>query len=113
METISWDDFTKVEIKLGTVKAAEVPEGSEKVLKLRVSFGDEERTIFAGIKQWFTPEELVGKQLPFCTNIAPRKMGNLGYSQGMLVAAAGMIDDEEQIALLEPSRVLPDGSQVR
>lgn len=113
MDQITWEDFAKVEIKLGTIREAEVPEGAEKVIKLRVSFGDEERVIFAGIKKWFNPEELVGKQLPFCTNIAPRKIGNLGYSQGMLVAAAGVVDDEEQIALLMPSRILPDGSQVR
>lgn len=114
MEYISWEDFAKVQIQLGTVTAAEVPEGSEKVIKLTVDFAEgQPRTIFAGIKKWFAPETLIGKQLPFVTNIAPRRMGSLGESQGMLVAAAGIIDDEEQISLLEPSVRLPDGSEVR
>lgn len=111
---ITWDDFAKIEIKMGTIIEAEVPEGSEKVIKLVVDVGEETpRTIFAGIKKWFTPDTLVGKQLPFVTNIAPRTMGNLGESQGMLVAASGMIDDEEVIALLSPSVILPNGSEVR
>jgi tRNA-binding EMAP/Myf-like protein len=59
------------------------------------------------------PEDLVGKQLPFVTNIAPRKMGALGESNGMLVAASGIVDEEEVISLLEPSIRLPDGSEVR
>jgi methionyl-tRNA synthetase len=55
MDYISWEDFAKIEIKLGTIEAAEVPEGSEKVVKLTVSFGEENpRTIFAGIKKWFS-----------------------------------------------------------
>lgn len=109
MDTIQYGDFAKVEIRIGLVKAAEVPEGSEKVIKLTVDFGltEEglgERMIFAGVKKWYEPEELVGKKLPFVVNLEPKKMGNLGYSQGMLMAAITKDEAGEQ----KPVLLLPD-----
>lgn len=122
MDTISFADFAKVEIRIGEVKAAEVPEGSEKVIKLTVDFGQPqadidqpqadfeggERTIFAGIKKWYEPGTLVGKRLPFVVNLEPKKMGALGYSQGMLMA----VIHEEKAVLLEPQGEVDLGDQI-
>jgi methionine--tRNA ligase beta chain len=116
MEQITFQDFAKIDIRIGEVIKAEVPEGSERVIKLSVDFGEEfgERTIFAGIKQWYTPGELVGMRLPFILNIPPKKMGELGESQGMLLAVIGLDDDgEERPVLLAPENKVPPGSQLR
>ena len=101
---------------MGVVKSAEVPEGSEKVIKLIVDFGPPEvgfsggeRTIFAGIKQWYTPEELIGRQLPFMVNLEPKKMGNLGYSQGMLMA---VVMEDGRPVLLKPDLEVKAGDKV-
>lgn len=89
METISIDEFKKVEARIGKVLAAEAVEGSEKLIKLSLDFGEESpRQILSGIRQWYTPESLIGKQLLFVTNLAPRSMMGL-ESQGMLMAVDG------------------------
>lgn len=87
MEYIAWKDFAKVEIRVGTIVEAEVPEESNKLLKYRVDFGELGiKTIFSGIQKWFKPEDLLGKQTTFVVNLAPKKMGELGESEGMLFA---------------------------
>lgn len=96
---IKFDDFAKVDMRVGTVVSVEDIEGSEKLLKMEVDFGDlGKRQILAGIKSWYKPENLVGKQLPFVINIEPRKMMGL-ESQGMILAADS--DDKAVILLLE------------
>ena len=106
---ISIDDFAKVEIKLGTINAAEVVEGSEKLYKLSVDFGEEKmRTVFSGIRKFVTIEDLIGKQLPFVTNLEPRKM--MGeYSEAMILAAS----EGEALALLTPTQKLSNGVKLR
>jgi len=116
MDQITFQDFAKVEMRIGEVKKAEVPEDSQSVIKLLVDFGEEfgERTIFAGIKEWYEPDGLVGKRLPFIVNIPPKKMGELGESQGMLLAVIGRDNDgEERPVLLAPENKVPPGSQLR
>lgn len=110
MDTITFDDFAKIEIRIGTVLHAEVPEGSKKLLKYVVDFGElGERVIFSGIQEIFQPDDLVGKQLPFVFNLAPKKMGTLGESQGMLVAAS---PGEHGCVLLLPQHPVENGTQV-
>jgi methionyl-tRNA synthetase len=113
-DTIAFEDFAKVDIRMGTVTAAEVPEGSNKVIKLTVDFGEEEgvRTIFSGIKDWYEPTDLVGKILPFIINLLPKRMGNLGESQGMLVAAISTENGSEKAVLLEPTGNVKNGDAV-
>lgn len=82
---INFDEYDKVEIRVGTIVAAEVPEGSNKLIKFTVDFGDEQRTIFSGIKEWYSPEELVGVKTAWVTNIPPKKTP-FGESNGMLFA---------------------------
>jgi methionyl-tRNA synthetase len=76
-DIISYDDFSKLDIRVGEIVAAEIPEWSKKLLKFKVNFGAEvgERTIFSGIKDYYPPEGFVGKKGVFVVNLAPKKMG--------------------------------------
>ncbi len=99
MEPISIDDFHKVEIRIGEIKTVEPIEGSDKLLKLKVSFGAEERQVLSGIAKYFPdPQALVGKRCAFVTNLAPRVMMGL-ESQAMILATGG--DGETPFALFE------------
>ncbi|KKU45904.1 MAG: Methionyl-tRNA synthetase [Microgenomates group bacterium GW2011_GWA2_46_7] len=82
---ITFDEYTKVEVRVGQIVAATVPEGSEKLIHFSVDFGSEQRTIFAGIKEWYAPDELVGVTTAWVTNI-PSKKTPFGESSGMLFA---------------------------
>lgn len=108
MDQIKYDDFAKVEFKVGEIKEAIEVEGSEKLLRLQVDFGEEKlRNIFSGIKKWYKPEDLINKKTVFVTNIIPRKiMGEL--SEAMIFAA----ENEEGISVLFLDKDLPVGSKV-
>ena len=98
-EPISIDDFKKIEIRVGEIISAEPIEGSDKLLKLKVNFGDHERQVLSGISKFFPePAELCGKRVPFVTNLAPRTMMGL-ESQAMILATGG--DGETPFALFE------------
>lgn len=106
--TINIDDFAKIEIRVGTVVEAEEIDGSEKLLKLQVDFGEEtKRQILSGIKKWYKPTHLIGKQFVFVTNLEPRKMMGL-ESQGMIMCADGV-----KPVPLKPSKKVPNGSGIR
>lgn len=83
--TITFDEYAKIEVRVGKIVEAVVPEGSEKLIQFTVDFGDEKRTIFSGIKEWYAPEELVGVKTLWVTNIPPKKTP-FGESAGMLFA---------------------------
>lgn len=111
METnqITYDDFKKVEIKVGEIKEVEIIEGSDKLLKLKVDFNGEERQILSGIKKYFEdPQSLVGRKVPFVTNLAPRMMMGL-ESQGMILAVH---DDDDNFSLLEIDSKIKSGSNI-
>ena len=106
---ISYSDFTKLDIRIGTVVAAELVPETDKLIKCTIDFGElGMRTIVSGIAQWKKPEELVGKQLPYIVNLAPRMLRGV-ESQGMLLAAS----DESGVALLIPERILPPGTKLK
>lgn len=107
---ISYDDFAKLDIRIGTVRAAELVPDTDKLIKCTIDFGPElgERTIVSGIALWKKPEELVGKQLPYIVNLAPRMLRGV-ESQGMLLAAS----DESGVALLQAERELSPGSKLK
>ena len=87
-EYITIDDFCKVEMKIGEILACEKVPESNKLLKSTVQIGKERRTILSGIAKYFIPEEMVGKKVVVCTNLAPRKMLKGKYvSEGMILAA--------------------------
>lgn len=83
--TISFEEYSKVEVRVGTIIEAVVPEGSEKLIQFTVDLGEEQRTIFSGIKEWYEPTDLVGVKTIWVTNIPPKKTP-FGESQGMLFA---------------------------
>ncbi|HSC54901.1 MAG TPA: methionine--tRNA ligase [Phnomibacter sp.] len=83
---IVFDDFTKIDLRVGTIVTAEKVEKADKLLKLSVDLGFETRTIVSGIALHFKPEEIVGKQVTVVTNLAPRKMRGI-ESQGMILMA--------------------------
>ncbi len=105
---ITYDDFAKLELRIGTVREAVRVEGSHKLLKLRVDIGSEERQILAGVGTVYTPEEMVGRQIVVIANLAPRMMMGL-ESQGMLLAA----DSESGPVLLAPHKEVPPGAGVK
>ncbi len=108
---ISYDDFKKVEIKVGKILSAEKVEGSEKLLKLLVSFAEgEPRQIISGIQKYFPNEsELVGKKAMFVTNLEPRSLMGL-ESNGMLFAVGG---GDVPFSILSPSDDVPEGAMAK
>ena len=107
--TIEFDDFAKVDLRIALIVAAEHVEGADKLLRLQLSLGDEQRQVLAGIKSAYQPEDLIGKLTVMVANLAPRKM-RFGVSEGM-VLAAGPGGDE--IYLLEPHAGATPGMQVK
>jgi methionyl-tRNA synthetase len=102
---ISYEDFAKLDIRIGTILAAErVPE-TDKLLKCTIDFGSlGTRTIVSGIATWKTPEELVGKQVPYIVNLAPKMIRGV-ESQGMLLAGT----DENGLVLIHPEHATTPG----
>lgn len=114
MDTIKIDDFAKIDIRIGKVLDASEVEGSEKLIRQVVDFGEEigKRTILSGIKKWYSPADLVGRLLPYVVNLEPRKM--MGEeSQGMLVAASPKgKDGEESASLFKVDKKVSPGTKV-
>jgi methionyl-tRNA synthetase len=106
---ITIDDFAKVQLLIGTIKHAEKVEKADKLLKLTVDLGTEERTILSGIALHFSPEEIIGRQVTVVANLAPRKMRGI-ESQGMILMAE---DAEGKLVFVNPSREVNAGSEVR
>jgi methionine--tRNA ligase beta chain len=109
-EIISYDDFAKLDIAIGTITAVEIVENTDKLLKLTVDVGeDNSRQIISGIHEYFEDvQTLVGRQCPFVVNLQPRVIKGL-ESQGMILAAS----HEDIFALLIPHNQLPSGARVR
>lgn len=127
MDIITFEDFKKLDIRIGKIISAEKVEGSDKLLKLEVDFGSEiatrpaegeeapktetkpiKRQIIAGIAQFYAPEALIGKECPFAYNLAPRVLKGL-ESQGMILCPS----DNGNPVLLHPDKEIPPGSTVK
>jgi methionyl-tRNA synthetase len=107
-EFLSFEDFKKVELRIGKILTAERVPGATKLLQLTVDLGAEVRPVVAGIAQWYAPEDLVGKQVVVVANLAPAKIRGV-ESRGMLLAA----DLDGAAVLLNPDKEVPEGSTVR
>jgi methionyl-tRNA synthetase len=105
---IVFDDFTKLDIRIGKVIAAEKMEKSDKLLKLTIDAGVDSRTILSGIAKHYSAEEMVGKQVAFIANLAPRKMMGI-ESQGMILSAE---DADGKLRLMQPEKDVTPGSGV-
>lgn len=122
VSNINFDDFLKVKMATGKVLSAEKVEGSPKLLKLSVDFGekievqndagetvmqDKPRQVLSGIAKSFQPEDLVGKSFVFVINLEPRSIMGM-ESQAMILAG----HDEQGLALFSPTREVPSGTQL-
>jgi len=108
-ETISIDDFAKVDLRIAKIVSAEHVDGADKLLKLSLDLGDERRQVFAGIKSAYQPEQLVGRLTVMVANLAPRKM-KFGMSEGMVLAAG---PGGSEIFLLSPDSGATPGMKVK
>ena len=108
-ETINFDDFAKLDLRIALISKAEHVEGADKLLQLTLDLGGETRNVFAGIKSAYTPESLQGKLTVMVANLAPRKM-RFGVSEGM-VLAAGPGGDE--LFILHPDDGAKPGMRVK
>jgi methionyl-tRNA synthetase len=108
MENITFDLFQQMDLRVAEVKACEDVEGADKLYKLTIDVG-EERTIVAGIKLFYSKEELTGKKIVVVTNLEPRKLRGI-ISHGMLLAASS--EDKSSVVLLTPDKEIPNGSKV-
>ncbi len=104
---ISFEDFSRLELKVGAILEAEEVEESGKLIKCIVDLGEEQpRQILAGVKQWYKPEDLVGKQVVVVANLESKVM--MGFqSQGMILMAG------EEPVLLIPQKEVPLGAKIR
>jgi methionyl-tRNA synthetase len=107
MDSITLEDFKKIEIRIGEITKCEKVTNADKLLKLQVDFGEFQRQIISGIAETFEPEELIGKKLPFIVNLEYRKFKG-EESQGMLMA----IDSDGKTVLLKPSQDVASGTLI-
>lgn len=105
---ITFDDFAKIDLKVGTIVSAEKVEKADKLLKLQVDLGFETRTIVSGIALHFKPEDIIGKQVTVVTNLAPRKMRGI-ESNGMILMAE---DAKGSLHFINPEEKINPGSGV-
>jgi len=105
---IVFDDFAKIDLKVGTIISAKKVEKADKLLNLEIDLGFEKRTILSGIAEHFSPEEITGKQVVVVANLAPRKMRGI-ESNGMILMAE---DKQGKLHFVKPENVIGNGSGV-
>jgi methionyl-tRNA synthetase len=109
MENVTFDQFKATDLRVAEIKTAEDIEGADKLYKLMIMVGSEERTIVAGIKKFYTKEELVGKRIVIVANLEPKVLRGI-TSHGMLLAAS--TEDKSSLTLITADREIPSGSKV-
>ncbi len=108
-DTINYDDFSKLDIRVCTIEEAEKVQGADKLLKLTVNTGLDKRTIVSGIALYYKPEDLIGRQFCFILNLAPRKLRGI-ESNGMILSAE---NPDGKLSLVAPGDLLENGSEVK
>jgi len=108
MEYVTIDDFKKLGLKVGKVEKVETVEGANKLYKLTVNLGDETRTLVAGLRPYYTEEELQDKLIVVITNLEHATIRGV-KSEGMLLAA----DDGRVVSIVSPDKEVAPGSEVR
>ena len=105
---ITYDDFSKLDVRVGLITNAECVPASEKLIKLSVDFGEFQRTILTGMQKWYTPQDFIGKKTLFVVNLAYRKMAGL-VSEGMLLSLG--LDHEKKpiLVFLSPETEIGEG----
>lgn len=109
-DIISYEDFEKLDLKVGEIiKVEEIPK-ADKLYKLTINIGEETRTVCAGIKEYYSKDELKGKKIILLANLAPRKLKGI-ESQGMILAAS--TENHEEVILISPEADIDVGSKVQ
>ncbi len=108
-ENVSFDEWSKLDLRTAEILEVEEIEGAEKLYKLKVDLGTETRTLVAGMKPYYTKEELEGKKCVVFTNLEPRKIMGI-ESQGMILAASN--GDRSEVKLLQAEGALDLGSKI-
>ncbi|MCC9136187.1 methionine--tRNA ligase [Pontibacter silvestris] len=108
-ENITFDDFSKMDIRIGTILEAEKVAKTKKLLKLKIDTGIDQRTVVSGIAEFFDPEKIIGQQVSILVNLAPREIRGI-TSQGMILMAENA---DGSLAFVQPSKELKNGSGVR
>jgi len=105
---INFEDFKKLDLRIGTIKKAEEIEDSNKLIKLKVDTGTDVRQLVAGIKKKYSAEDLLERQVVILANLEPKEIFGI-ESQGMVLAA----NNGDKIALLKPDKEVENGTEVR
>ncbi len=108
-ENISFDEFTKMDIRIGTILEAEKVAKTKKLLKLLIDTGIDQRTVVSGIAEYYKPEDIIGQQVSILVNLAPRKIKGI-ESQGMILMGE---DADDSLVFVQPSKDIKPGSEVR
>lgn len=109
MVEIPFDEFKKMDIRVGKVVKVEEPEGSKNMLKLTVDFGNEQRVAMAGLKNYYKSEDMLDKNFVFIVNL--ERKGFLGIESECMILAAD--DENGNIVLLQPEKSIALGSRIR
>lgn len=107
-ENISFEDFSKMDIRIGTIIEAEKVAKTKKLLKLKIDTGIDQRTVVSGIAEFFNPEEIIGQQVSILVNLAPREIKGI-TSQGMILMAENA---DGSLAFVQPSKEVKNGGTV-
>ena len=105
---ITFEDFKRLDIRIGKVLFAEKVAGTDKLLRMEIDFGEEKRQVVAGIAESYLPEQITGKEVPVLMNLEPRKIRGI-ESQGMILAVVF----EGKPVLMHPDQEVPPGSIIR
>ncbi len=107
---VSFEDWSKLDLKVGKIIEVEDIEDADKLYKMEIDIGSEKRTVCAGLKQYYSKEDLKDKKIILFVNLAPRKMRGI-ESQGMILAAVN--EDETKVRLIQPDGDVEVGARVR
>jgi len=109
---ITYEDFAKIDLRVATILAAEPHPNADRLVKLQIDLGSEQRQICAGVKQYYDPATLVGRQIIVVANLAPRAIRG-EVSNGMLLAASAREGEViTDVVILAPGKPVPPGSTV-
>ncbi len=108
-ESVEFDDFAKMDIRVGTVLEAEKVAKTKKLLKLKIDTGIDKRTVVSGIAEYYEPEDLIGKQVSILVNLEPKKLRGI-ESQGMILCAENA---DGTLSIVEPDKKVKNGSEVK
>lgn len=109
MDNVTFEEFKKLDLRVGEIKSAEEIPGADKLYKLKVDIGGEERELVAGVKRFYGTGSLIGKKIAVLTNLEPRVIRGV-TSHGMLLAASN--EDKSNLSLLVLDTDLPPGSKI-